>query len=145
MSYRSIVIPIDLAHPEAAPVMFDRATRLLAPEGRITVVHSVQEIPSYATPEMPEGFLPAAMARAERALRDLIDQAEMEGVEIKVLTGHAPRAILMAAGEVGADLILVASHRPRARLPSHRLPHRPRPVRRGLPAEAGGRLTRHPG
>jgi len=111
MLYQSILIPIDLAHPETAPVMFEKAKALLLPEGRLTVVHAIPDIPAYVTLEMPDGFLPITMRKTEDALRGIVEQAGVNA-DIRILTGQPPRAILDTAGEVGADLVIVASHRP---------------------------------
>lgn len=111
MAYRSILVPVDLAHPEVASDMFSKARALLSPGGRLTVVHAMPDIPPYVTMEMPDGFLPVALRRAEETLRDMAEKEGMEA-DIRILTGQAPRAILDTADAVEADLILVASHRP---------------------------------
>lgn len=111
MLYQSILLPIDVAHPETAKAMFEKAKALLVPDGKMTVAYAVPDIPAYVTFEMPEGFLPITMRKAEQTLRGLVEEAGVDA-EIQILTGQAPRAILAAADSVKADLILVASHRP---------------------------------
>jgi len=111
MLYQSILIPIDIAHPEAAPDMFEKAKALLAPGGTMTAVYSVPEIPAYVTFEMPEGFLPVTIRKADQTLRNLVTEAGVEA-EVHILTGQAPRAILAAADNAKTDLIIIASHRP---------------------------------
>jgi len=111
MLYESILLPIDIAHPELAPAMFEKATALLAPEGTLSVVYVVPDVPSYVIAEMPDSFLPITIRKSENTLRDLVAEAGVEA-DIRILTGQPPRAVLMAAEESGADLIIVASHRP---------------------------------
>ncbi len=111
MLYQSILVPIDIAHPDAAAGMFEKAKALLAPGGVMTAVYAVPEIPAYVTFEMPDGFLPITIRKAEKTLRDAVLEAGVDA-DVQILTGQAPRAILAAADNVKADMIIVASHRP---------------------------------
>jgi nucleotide-binding universal stress UspA family protein len=111
MLYQSILLPIDVAHPETAEAMFEKANALLVPDGKMTVAYVVPDIPAYMTLEMPDGFLPVTMRNAEQTLRKAIDDAGVKA-EVQILTGQAAGAILGAADTVGADLIIVSSHRP---------------------------------
>lgn len=111
MLYQSIMLPIDIAHPDAAADMFEKAKALLAPGGTLTAVYAIPEIPAYVTFEMPDGFLPVTMRKADQTLRDVVAKSGVDA-EVKILTGQAPRAILAAADSAKAELIIVASHRP---------------------------------
>lgn len=111
MLYNSILLPVDIAHAETAPMMFEKAKAMLAPDGKLSVVYAVPDIPAYVTFEMPDGFLPVTMRKAEQALQALVEQAGISA-NIEVLTGQPPRAILAAGEARDADLIIVASHRP---------------------------------
>jgi len=111
MFCKSILVPVDLAHPEAAGVMFDRARALLRPGGRLTVLHAVPDLAPHVTMEMPDDFLPEALRKADDTLRALVADAGLDA-DIRILTGQAPRAILDTADQVRADLIMIASHRP---------------------------------
>lgn len=111
MLYKSILLPIDVAHPEAAPAMFEKARALLEPGGTLTAVYVVPDIPAYVLAEMNEGFLPATMRKSENTLQTLVGEAGMEA-SVRILAGQAPRAILTAGEEAKADLVIVSSHRP---------------------------------
>lgn len=111
MLYQSILIPIDVAHPDTAPAMFEKAKALIVPDGRMMVVYAVPDIPAYVTFEMPDGFLPVTMRKADKTLRDLVTEAGIDA-DVEILSGNAPQAILAAAEGAGTDLIIVASHRP---------------------------------
>lgn len=111
MLYQSILLPIDIAHPEAAKPMFDKAKVLLASDGNLTAVYAIPEIPAYVTFEMSDEFLPITIRKAEKTLRDIVAEADVTA-DIEILTGQAARAILAAADSVKSDLIIVASHRP---------------------------------
>jgi len=109
--YKSILVPIDLAHPETAKPMFDEAKALLAESGILTVVHVVPDIPNYVTAEMPDGFVAETTNKASTTLKQLIADVGVT-TNVEILKGQAPRAILEAAEKAGSDLILVSSHRP---------------------------------
>ena len=111
MLYQSILIPIDIAHPESALAMFEKAKALLVEGGQMTVVYAIPDIPAYVTFEMPEGFLPVTMRKADQSLREIVAESGVSA-DVQILTGQAPRAILAAADSVKADLVIVASHRP---------------------------------
>jgi len=111
MLYKSILLPIDIAHPETAPAMFEKAKALLVPDGRLTAVYVIPDIPAYVTFEMPDGFLPVTIRKAEQTLRDIVADADASA-DVHILTGQAPRAVLAAADSEKADLIIVSSHRP---------------------------------
>ena len=111
MLYNSILIPIDLAHPEAATAMFEKGKALMAPGGKITIIHAMPDIPPYVASEMPQDFLLDSATNANGELREIARAAGVEA-EVHVVHGQAPRAILAMAETEKADLIIVASHRP---------------------------------
>lgn len=111
MQYDSILLPIDVAHPETAPAMFEQAKALLSPKGKITAVYVVPDIPNYILAEMHVGFLPSTIRKSERALQCLIADAGADA-DVQILSGQAPRAILAATEGIKSDLVIVSSHRP---------------------------------
>lgn len=111
MLYQSILLPVDIAHTETALAMFEKAKAMLAPGGKMMVAYAVPDIPAYVTFEMPDGFLPTTMRKAERTLRELVTKAGVDA-DVEILSGQAARAVLAAADSAKADLIIVASHRP---------------------------------
>lgn len=111
MLYQSILIPIDVAHPEVASGMFDKAKALLAPGGKLTVAYVVPDVPNFVLAEMPDGFLPVTIRKSERTLQMLVEEAGVDA-QVHILTGQPAPAILDAAKKEEADLVVVASHRP---------------------------------
>jgi nucleotide-binding universal stress UspA family protein len=111
MLYRSILLPIDVAKPEAAPQMFEKARALLAPDGKLSVAYVVPDVPNFVLVEMPDGFLPTTIRKSERILRDLVEEAGIDA-EVHVLTGPPADAILGAADTGEMDLVIIASHHP---------------------------------
>ncbi len=111
MLYRSILLPIDVAHPEVAAEMFEKARALLTPDGKLSVAYVVPDVPNFVLADMPDGFLPTTIRKSERALRDMVEEAGVDA-EVHILTGPPADAILGAAETGEMDLIVVASHRP---------------------------------
>lgn len=111
MLYQSILIPIDVAHPEMAPEIFDQAQKLLQPGGKITVIHVLPDIPSYVSTELPDGVLLMTAQSAGKKIKEIIEAANIDA-DTKILSGQTSRAILATGKDIEADLIIVASHRP---------------------------------
>lgn len=111
MLYQSILLPIDISHPEHSTALFEKVAALLAPGGRMLAVYVVPEIPAYVTIEMSGDFLPVMIRKAEKSLRDIVAEANLPA-DTRILTGQAHRAILATAESEKCDLIVVSSHRP---------------------------------
>ena len=111
--YKSIVIAVALFNQGATSrALIKRANKLIDPDGMITLVHVLDEIPAY---------LSAAVAREQllahrKALREQLDSlaasAKARTVDIDIRGGRASENILACAKECHADLIMVASHKP---------------------------------
>lgn len=107
--YKNILVPVDLSHPEPAKKTLKIAQSIGGADGRIALLHVLPEIPAFVSGEMPEGTLNRNL---ERARKELEAFGKDVGAKSEVRYGHAPTAILEYAGEIGADLIIVGSHRP---------------------------------
>lgn len=107
--YKTILVPVDLSHPELGKKILKIAKAIGGAEGRIVLLNVLPEIPAFVSSELPEGTLKRNL---ENALAELKAFGEGSGAELEVRYGHTPTAILEYAGEIGADLIIVGSHRP---------------------------------
>lgn len=107
--YKTILVPIDLSHPEPARKTLKIARAIGGADARIALLHVLPETPPFVASELPEGTLARNL---ERALAELEAVGKDSGAEAEVRHGHAPTAILEYAEEIGADLIIVGSHRP---------------------------------
>lgn len=107
--YKNILVPIDLSHGEQGERILDIARRIGGPDARLVALHVFGEIPGYVIAEMPKDAIRKNQERSEAELKALADKA---GAEAIVRTGHPSTAILEAAEKLGADLIVIASHRP---------------------------------
>ena len=108
--YSNIIVPLafdDAHNPDTA---LNVARALTAPGARVTVMHVMADVPGYAISYMPEGY----DAELRQTLQNQLDQlaAEFENGAGVIRQGHAANEILDLAEEIGADCIVIASHRP---------------------------------
>lgn len=109
--YRTIIVPIDLSQETKGRSILDLAIRLGGGEARIVLANILEELPGYVAIELPAGLMEQSRADAEEKLKAIAADAGVEA-EIAVRIGHPGNQILELAEETGADLIIVASHRP---------------------------------
>ena len=109
--FRTILVPIDLSHAEAGQVMINVAKMLGGEDAQIILITVVEDIPGFAVAVLPSGVIEESRGRAQEALKEIAREAGVEA-SVEVRSGQAYRAILDAAEERNADLIVVASHRP---------------------------------
>ena len=107
--YEKILVALSLDHG-IGPAAIDKARALRTESGEIVAVH-VYEAPhtsvrSYLTDEEVKSAFQSAKDRLAERIGDATD---VEGV---ILEGHSSRAITDYAKEIGADCIIVGSHKP---------------------------------
>ena len=107
--YKTILVPIDLSHPELGKKTMAIARKIGGNRSRIVLLSVLEPIPGYVAAELPDGLIGRNLENARAELRSLAEEA---GVESDVRSGHPPVTILETAKEIGADLIVIASHRP---------------------------------
>jgi nucleotide-binding universal stress UspA family protein len=76
---------------------------------RIVLLNVLESIPAYVASQLPAGLL---AEQHENARAELEALARDTGAEVEIHSGHASTAILEHAEKIGADLIVIASHRP---------------------------------
>lgn len=108
--YNHILVPVSFEDDRNVAAAVAVASRLLDEDGRVTMLHVMEQIPAYALNYVPEGFHNEARAAIVKSLNALavgIDNAH--GV---VVEGHSGRTILDWAADHRPDLIVIASHQP---------------------------------
>lgn len=115
--FKKILVPIDLAQPDASAHSLERAAKVAEACGAdLELLSVLGEVPSVVAVHMPPDYLENASATAQAQLRDLaaaLDLAE-DRVTVSARHGSPYREILEAAEQSGADLIVIASHKPGA-------------------------------
>lgn len=109
--YRNILVPVVFDHGEQPNASLKVAQELLSDGGKITVLHVMEEVPSYASTYLPDGL---AERQKEDALQGLRDMTKGMGIEVEaaVIKGHAYSGILEYSNAQKVDCIVIASHKP---------------------------------
>jgi nucleotide-binding universal stress UspA family protein len=114
--YNTILLPLalDQGHGHRAMKI---ARKLKAKGGKIVAVHVLDQIPGFASyymspdnEKMPANIEKEIHESAKKAIAERIG-AEKDA-EIVLLTGHPGRTITDYAEKIGADCIIVGSHKP---------------------------------
>lgn len=107
--YRNILVPVDLSHAEGGRKALKIAREIAGPDARITLLYVIPDIPAFVSTELPEGLLERNLEEARSELQAMAGDA---GAHAEVSQGHPYSKILLRAEEIGADLVIIASHRP---------------------------------
>ncbi|WP_368186581.1 universal stress protein [Aestuariibius sp. HNIBRBA575] len=108
--YKNILVPVafDDTHDNSSAL---NAARALVDEGgTITLLHVMDAVPTYAVSYLPAGYRTTARDGIISELNATADS--VPGGKSDVIEGHPGTSIVEYANEKGADLIVVASHRP---------------------------------
>ena len=109
--FKTILVPIDMAHIVEGKANIDIAAEHAAAGAKIILLNVVEEIPGWAAAELPANLLEDSRAKVEAELKATAKASGMK-MDAMVRSGHAYRTILDVAEEKNVDLIIVASHRP---------------------------------
>lgn len=109
--YKTVLVPIDMAHPEKGKPMIDVARQISDKDARILLVSAVEEVPTFVASQLPQGLLEKARELAAEELKAIANAAGIKP-DYQVRSGNASNAILDIAKEQNADIILIGSHKP---------------------------------
>ena len=107
--YKTILVPIDLSHPDQGSKSLGIARHIGGEGSRVVALYVNADVPGYVAAELPEGLLEKSLIESRAELEMLSGKA---AAETKIRSGHPPTKILECAEEIGANLIVIASHRP---------------------------------
>ncbi|MEZ5448942.1 MAG: universal stress protein [Thiolinea sp.] len=109
--YKCIVIPVDLSGTGKSEEMIEKAKSLADPDASFHLVHVLEAIPLYIEAQVPDSFHHQALEEATQAVKAIADASGLV-VQTQIRSGGASTEIMDMAEEVGADLILIRSHKP---------------------------------
>lgn len=109
--YKTILVPIEMAHVAAGKANIDLAAQHAAEGAKIILLNVVEDIPNWAAVELPADLLDKSLESSQAELKAIANAAGMK-VQVIVRTGHSYNTILEVAKEKNVDLIIIASHRP---------------------------------
>lgn len=112
--YKKILAPVDLAHPDTAKHMVSVAKKMAdAGKSEIVLLNVVPDLPGYVAAELPADILRRVITEAEEQLADIAKAVDLDGgVKVELRSGRPHSQILQVAEDIGADLIVIASHQP---------------------------------
>ena len=111
--YKSIIVAVALFNNGATSrALIQKANKLVDPEGSITLVHVLDELPAYLSAAVTREQLLQHRAAIREQLESLAAVARAKNVDIDLRGGRPSENILASAQDCNADLIMVASHKP---------------------------------
>ncbi|ATX66725.1 universal stress protein [Roseinatronobacter bogoriensis] len=110
--YGRIIVAVDLEHIEQGRALLERAATFLDEGGEIRLLHVLEDVPGYIAAELPSDISERRRAEAVVELRAMIDPKADIRIAYEVRRGAASGQILQAAEDSGAELIMIASHKP---------------------------------
>lgn len=109
--YKTILLPVDLAHPDEGQKMLGIALSLMSEDTKIILLYVIEDIPNWTDIHLPPDFMEKSKQSAQEGLQSIAAITQRD-VRIEVRSGHAYSTILKYAEAVGTDLIILASHKP---------------------------------
>lgn len=110
--YDNILVPIDFSDPSSE--ILASATRVVSPEGRITLMHVVEHMP--VVTESTFGVYPhrkdieQLKRLTERKLKSFVRQHPEVSMSVLVTEGKPANTIIEASHELDADLLVMGTH-----------------------------------
>jgi nucleotide-binding universal stress UspA family protein len=116
--FKTLLVPVDVTEAETAMPAIDRAAAMAAAsEGSVRLIYVISVVPmnymEFATPD----FLDDQQKAAERELDGIASKIALPSRRVSTLVrmGSIYHEVLDEAEKVGADLVVVGSHRPSMR------------------------------
>ncbi len=110
--YKSILIPVAIDHEELVAEKISTARKLLATDGKITLLTVLEQIPGFTaefvTVKSENHLTDKIMGTLKSIAGGAVD------ISCQVETGKPGIRITEVAREIGADLIVVGAHHPSA-------------------------------
>jgi nucleotide-binding universal stress UspA family protein len=110
--YAHILIPVAFDTDETPEAALRVAVRLVTAEGRVTLLHVMQEAPRYAAAYLPPGWSGSVEATLRAELARWAAVFGPPGTAVEIRHGHPAREILGFTEAEGVDCIVIAGHRP---------------------------------
>jgi nucleotide-binding universal stress UspA family protein len=115
--FKNILLAVDLSDPNSQQKALDVAVQQAKSSG--TTLHIITVVPDFGMSMVgsffPKGYEAKALEAANAKLHEYVSENVPEGIPVQHIVGHGSiyEEILHYASEVKADLIVIASHRPK--------------------------------
>jgi nucleotide-binding universal stress UspA family protein len=113
--YQRVLVPVDLNEPDLAKQAIDTALEMTRGGGTVHLLNVLALTPVMLAEYVPPDFDDSQRKMAETALSDLVKETGRAGMTSAVRQGGIYHEILEEAQHIGADLIVMTSHRPAMR------------------------------
>lgn len=113
--FKTLLVPVDLAEPETARPALERAIAMArASDGTVRLIHVRSLLPMTYMEFVPPHFDESQQREAEEKLAAVAATVPLpsDRVSSVVHMGSVYNEVLQEAERIGADLIVVGSHRP---------------------------------
>ncbi|UAB87895.1 universal stress protein [Ruegeria sp. SCSIO 43209] len=110
--YKSILIPVAIDHEELVAEKITTARKLLAADGKITLLTVLEQIPGFTAEFVTVKSENHLTNKIMGTLKSIAGEAT--DINCQVETGKPGLRITEFAREIGADLIVVGAHHPSA-------------------------------
>ena len=110
--YKSILIPVAIDHEELVAEKITTARKLLAADGKITLLTVLEQIPGFTAEFVTVKSENHLTNKIMETLKSIAGEAT--DINCQVETGKPGLRITEFAREIGADLIVVGAHHPSA-------------------------------
>lgn len=112
--FNKVLVPIDVSHTERNDSLIERAKELAdRPDGEITVLTVIPDVPGYVAAELPAGIHERVLANARAELDKLAEKHGLPpSTQINIVHGSPSQQILNASADGKADVVVIASHQP---------------------------------
>ncbi|MCA0258084.1 MAG: universal stress protein [Proteobacteria bacterium] len=109
--YKKIIVPVDVGALDKGEKILAKAAALLDAGGEVVLLNVLEDMPGYLAIDLPVDLMENALGENKAKLVQLKEKLGLNA-KVEIRSGAAAREILAAAEEHGADLVIVASHRP---------------------------------
>lgn len=112
--FSTILAAVDIRQPDKLATTIEAARTLAeACKAKLVLLHVIEQMPSYVTAELPTSLRDKIRDEARKEFEDVTARQKLPaGSQVILREGHVYHEILNVGEEVGADLIVLASHSP---------------------------------
>lgn len=108
--YDNLLVPLALATDDDSARPIEAVEKLAASGATVTFLHVVEDIPPRVAGYLPDDYI--AQINRDRLAELARRVAGFPGAKVEVVEGNAGARILERSENIGADCIVIASHRP---------------------------------
>lgn len=109
--YKNVLVALDLSDETMDNRLLAAAEKLAGEDGHLKCIHVVENIPTYVLVEVPPDLMKNVVGAASEDLKKRVEAAGLSA-KSQVKSGKPADVILAAASDMGAEVIVVGSHKP---------------------------------